>query len=232
MVVDPCPYGREGLVTALCEQPSQQGGSVTGYASLNLASQAWWPALKDGLPGCLVVRLPDSPQVALATVLQLAVIAARLADATRLVVLSSFSSAHILRVLSVMGVRQRVCVAGTRLPVASLCELLSAAGGVDRGDVPAMWATVTLSPREREVLCQSVLAVAVARQARRHTLSSKTLYAQRRTALRKLGADHLHGLLVWFQAPQGERRGRGQRGGRVMSTMNRVKNVHDDRGMT
>lgn len=222
VVIDGCSYGRLGLVSALRTFPFADGTPVdiTGYASpasLVQATRDMARHCRVGQPGppvrgaVMVVRLPAAPQAALDLLLQLGAVPVRQLPVSRLVLLSPYPGDVVLTVLVGTGCPWPVQVVASDLSLANLRGVLHPV--VHRGrrrarsaGAPGSWPLCAssvpllprLSERERLVLWYSVQAVPVYTQARRRSLSHKTLYSQRAQALHKLGVTSVGALLRGF----------------------------------
>lgn len=213
-VVDPCAYGLMGMVTLLrsvsCLHLRQP--MVEGFSSLKQAVSA--DPLGGGYYGhglCkmegLVVRLSSCPQEGLSLLLQLGAPEVRLLTAGRVWVISPHPLPVVCRVLGRLDVSPRMLVMNACLPVDRMrevfCRSFLSPGEVD-GDAdvlpiaPAHRAASRLTERERQSLWHTLNDVTIPIQARRRGMNPKTLYGQRESAVHKLGATRLQGLLKAF----------------------------------
>ncbi|MEL5428871.1 hypothetical protein [Serratia nevei] len=137
----------------------------------------------------------------------------RMLHVARLVVVSPFSPLATGQLLARLGVASCTQVVGARSSMPCLQRALRAPPG--RGNEcggmtvsPALASSTgpaRLSERERLTLLHSLLEMPVHAQARRCGLSIKTVYAQRASALHKLGVPNLHALLGDFSDEQRQR---------------------------
>lgn len=207
-VVDPCNFGRMGLMSALQQAPWPP--HVAGFASLKEALTIKH-VVGEGISNWddLVVRLPPSPKEGLSLLLQLGELAFSLTPGLCLFVLSPLPAASVSRVLKSAGASSSTWVLDARLSVAALqhalCptmalpDLWGNSIGVEEVSAPSP--RDRLTRRERQTLWQSLQEIPIHLQARQRVMSQKTLYSQRARALSKLGASHLHGLLSEFSLP-------------------------------
>lgn len=156
----------------------------------------------------LVIRLPSVPQQALSMLLQLGDFARHLATTVRVTVLSPYAFDGVFRVLERLRIAHPIQIVAARLSVGALCDALMPprvldVRSLDRwlGQSAITPASALLTQLELWALQQSVLAVPMYKQSRRRAVVPKTLYGQRASALRKLGAPHLNALLRWFSEP-------------------------------
>ena len=207
-VVDPCPLGRVGLM-AVCQDLVNRGAwrspHVWGFASLQALMEA--QQLGGEMAGAargwdmLILRLPGSPTDALAGLLGLGSPRIR-GGVARLVVVTPFSLPETACVLARLPVPAVRGVIGARTPLDALRLTLSDTAGGQVYQCPTPLPLMgQLTERERGVLLHSLLALPVHSLARRNALSSKTLYAQRASALRKLGVSRLRDLFQVLATP-------------------------------
>lgn len=219
MVVDPCAFGRAGLVAALSADLPAGAPTVIAGGTLTAVSQAWrgerqasgW--LSGAESGCLVVRLPADPKAALALLLALGAPAGRAAFARCVtVLLTPHPPARVRWMLAATGGDLATRVVADGKPVAVLRRAVLTACGIGvRGDAgrgrnertPRAVSAPTLSGRECRVLLLTLQEMPVAEMARRQAISHKTLYTQRLTAMRKLGVRGVHGLFAWLSGGPG-----------------------------
>lgn len=139
---------------------------------------------------CLVVRLAPTPAQAVVQLLQLEGALLTLAGFQRLVILSPFAVNNAVRqVLVCCAVRVPIRIVNARCPAMLLRHAVLSQGallrdGRDGGlpQIPAM----TLSVRERQVLLTTLQGIPIHQQAQRQNRHHKTLYAQRKNALKKM----------------------------------------------
>ncbi|KAB8312328.1 helix-turn-helix transcriptional regulator [Erwinia endophytica] len=211
-VIDPCNYGRQGLVMALRSPPgiSQGQHSVQGYDGVEDALSHSWGGQSDRCLAqertaesrdILVVRLPPNPLEGLALLLQLGALTEAALSGIMLTVLSRFSAGEVRRVLRRAGVENPLWVMDDRLPVMTLCSAVAGSeNDSGEGAFPSTGFQPRLTNKEREVLVSSLLGISVQEQAYQRTLNISTVYGQRQSALYKLGVATLPGLLELFDA--------------------------------
>ncbi|MGQ5837802.1 hypothetical protein ACUNIZ_25845 [Serratia sp. IR-2025] len=205
--MDACAYGRLGMQRGLL-QPAMTPcpAAVDTFASVRGALHAAMPV--SGPPGgggvgrCLVVRLSPWPAQAMTQLLQLEEGRLVQAGIQRLVILSPFAVSNAVRQVLVCGaVRMPIRIVDARCPMMWLRRVVLAQGtllqeGRDER-LPHMPAMVLSTP-ERRVLLTTLQEIPIHRQALRQHRNHKTLYAQRKNALKKLRATGLAGLLRRF----------------------------------
>ncbi|CAI2044302.1 Uncharacterised protein [Serratia marcescens] len=201
VVVDTCDYGRQGLVCALKETIYIEGKkAVFACPALDIALSLRRPARNSKVRQCLVVRLPPAAREALVMLLQLSELVQGAAmGGFRIVVLSPFGKMLTQRLMEVMGMDELATV-DARLPTSLLCREI---GMAVKREIQAQegWHVFSvLSPSERKALSLSLQNRDVHQQARSRHISPKTVYAQRRGALRRLGVPSILSLLRLLNA--------------------------------
>lgn len=208
VIVDRCFCSRDGLQLALGDVAADARIPVTAVSTVTQAAALLrWP-LPDGADdaddegagrGCLVIRLPDTPQDALSLLLTLGEPGIRVAfrhHAT--LVLSPYPLSPVLRVLLASTVTRWTSVGQ---PVDALCRAvlttMAMGGRGPAGALPVVGAHA-LTARERQVLQAVLSGQSMDGLAPRMGVSSKTLYTQRRTALLRLGVNSMHDLFRCF----------------------------------
>ncbi|TPW51366.1 hypothetical protein FKD06_11400 [Serratia sp. SRS-8-S-2018] len=214
VVVDACPYGRLGLQRVLM-QPALTPHPMM-VETFGCVSPALSPERRaGGSPGkgdaarCLVVRLSPAPALAVMQLLQLAGASLTLAGFQRLVILSPFVVNNAVRqILVCCAVRVPIRIVNARCPAMLLRHAVLSQGALLQGallhagrdeelpQIPAM----TLSAREREVLLTTLQEISIHQQARRQNRNHKTLYAQRKNALKKMRVAGVVQLLRRFMS--------------------------------
>lgn len=218
MIVDPCAFGRAGLMAALSDERSVGATPLIAVASLSAARQLWRASLPmpgqqpatGGKEGCLVIRMPAAPRAALALLLELSSPAVRTLFARWVtVLLTSVPAPRVRGLLAATGGDLSMRVVDGSQPVARLRRAVlaacraSACAWDDIRHVATNPTAPALSARECRVLLLTLQGVAIAELARRDAISHKTLYSQRHNALLKLGVRGMQGLLLLFAgAPQ------------------------------
>jgi hypothetical protein len=153
---------------------------------------------------CLVVRLSMYPSRALQQLLQLDDDRMRLAGIERLIVLSPFEVNNVVRqTLVCCGVQLPVRIINARSPLQVLQRVVLSEGTLlqlGRDERLPQMPALSLSPRERRVMSDTLLEVPIPQQAWRQRREPKTLYAQRHNALLKLRASGLSALLRRFRS--------------------------------
>lgn len=201
VVVDTCDYGRQGLVYALKETTHIEGKKeVFTCPALDFALLLRWPARNSKVTQCLVVRLSPAAREALVMLLQLSELVQNAAmGGFRIVVLSPFGKMLTQRLMEVMGMDELTTV-DARLPTSLLCREIGM--GVKREPQVQEGGLVfsVLSPSERKALLLSLQNRNVHQQARSRSISPKTVYAQRRGALRRLEVPSILSLLRLLNA--------------------------------
>ncbi|MCW7649159.1 LuxR C-terminal-related transcriptional regulator [Serratia bockelmannii] len=201
VVVDVCDYGRQGLVCMLKETTHIEGKKeVFACLELDIVLSLRRPAGNSNVMQCLVVRLPTIAREALVMLLQLSELVQSAAiRGLRVVVLSPFSKMLTQRLMGVMGMDELATV-DARLPTSLLCREIGMAIKQEP-QVQEGWRVFSvLSPRERKALFLSLQNRDVHQQARSRHISPKTVYAQRRGALRRLGVSSILSLLRLLNA--------------------------------
>ncbi|MHC6133028.1 helix-turn-helix transcriptional regulator [Serratia marcescens] len=201
VVVDTCDYGRQGLVCALKETIYIEGKkAVFACPALDIALSLRRPARNSEATQCLVMRLPPAAREALVMLLQLSEFVQGAAmGGFRIVVLSPFGKVLTQRLMEVMGMDELATV-DARLPTSLLCREIGLAMKREP-QVQEGWQVLSvLSPSERKALSLSLQNRDVHQQARSRSISPKTVYAQRRGALRRLGVPSVLSLLRLLNA--------------------------------
>lgn len=209
-VVDPCCYGRLGLVSALLSLPrtAPEPRTVVGFGTVQEAL-LYRAAPRDDMESergpdelapwdALMVHLPQEPQAGLSLLLQMGTPGVSRIPLSRLIVLSSFPVREVRRVLQAVRVAHPLHVINARLGVRELC-LAPGAGGTEMVPPPGM-APVHLTAKERLVLLGSLQERSAAEQARLYGMNPKTVYGHKQSAIHKLGAETLRQLLDRFKS--------------------------------
>lgn len=201
VVVDTCDYGRQGLVCALKETIYIEGKkAVFACPALDIALSLRRPARNGKVTECLVVRLPPAAREALVMLLQLSEFVQGAAmGGFRIVVLSPFGKVLTQRLMEVMGMDELATV-DARLPTSLLCREIGLAMKREPQVQEGWQALSVLSPSERKALFLSLQNRDIYQQARSRSISPKTVYAQRRGALRRLGVPSVLSLLRLLNA--------------------------------
>lgn len=201
VVVDVCDYGRQGLVCALKETTHIEGKKeVFTCPALDIALSLRWPTRNSKVTQCLVVRLPPAAREALVMLLQLSELVQGTAmGGFRIVVLSPFGKMLTQRLMEVMGMDELATV-DARLPTSLLCREIGMAVKREPQVQEGGRVFSVLSPSERKALSLSLQNRDVHQQARSRHISPKTVYAQRRGALRRLGMPSILSLLRLLNA--------------------------------
>ncbi|HEJ6984597.1 TPA: hypothetical protein SMF26_004706 [Serratia marcescens] len=195
-VVDPCQYGRQGLLHMLMLDPSCKV-DVRDYERVEEVFSGSFPVER-----CLILRLPFKPAQALQQLLYFDDNRLTATGFSRLIVLSPFEvNVVVRRALVCCGIRLPVRIVCAHSPVAWLRRVVLSQGLLTQeGDdevLPRMPA-LRLSSAEREVLSNSLKEIPIHLQSQRRGCSNKTLYALQRKALRKLNASSLQELMQRF----------------------------------
>ncbi|HHQ6627919.1 TPA: helix-turn-helix transcriptional regulator [Serratia fonticola] len=201
VVVDVCDYGRQGLVFALKETMHVEGKKeVFAFPSLDIALSLRWPVRSNRIMQCLVVRLPPVDQEALLMLLQLSELVQRtVVEGFQIVVISPFDQVLTRRLMEVMGGGE-FTVIDARLPISLLCREIFVEMMRESLIQDGLRVSSILSPNERKALFLSLQNRNVHQQARSRRISPKTIYTQRRSALRRLGVPNILSLLRLFNA--------------------------------
>lgn len=186
-IVDPCHYGRSGLVSLFGEA----GVPVEGTPGLQCDD-----VLAFVNDRCLVLRLPSDPVSALVLLLRLPEVPWTLLRCHTLVVLSPFSTGCLLRLFGCLKLPCFVQVLNARLPLHLLKDAILARRKYARiGNGLGTQGLPVLSIYERRTLWESLQAVSIHTQAKKRFVSTKTVYSHRVRALAKLGHRDLSGLI-------------------------------------
>lgn len=202
-VVDACAYGRLGIQGALL-QPAMTPvpAGVDAFGSVTSALCAVAPTGR-----CLVVRLSRWPSLAVTQLLHLE--GARLTQAgiQRVVILSPFAVNTVVREALVCGaVHVPIRIVDARCPVVVLRRVVLAQGTLlqeGRDELLPHMPAMVLSVPERRVLLTTLQEIPIHRQALRQYRNHKTLYAQRKNALKKMRVPSLAALLHRFAVASG-----------------------------
>lgn len=203
-LVDVCTFGLMGLQAGLSECTHAGLSGVKCFSSLDGLDSAIVPT-HDMSKGphptgyCLVVRLPDVPQDAMAILLSLGSMPLNIY--THVVVLSYVEPDIVRRFLLGGGVNRPVRILDSRLPITALCRAIVPPTSLE--PLPLTWfgevflprLTSLFTPGEMRALWSVQKAIPMYKQVIRTGVSNKTLYNQRNTALRKLGVRSVNDLI-------------------------------------
>ncbi|MBH3000345.1 hypothetical protein I5M74_22480 [Serratia marcescens] len=203
-IIDPCPYGQRGW-HCLFQSTNPRDIFVGSNMHHLLTNDAWiGHSHARHLPShYLILRLPSHAQQAILMLLQLSDFTSVLLRFQCLVVITPFTQNVTRHIFTGCSFQCATHIITGRHSLHDLCHYISLLSrqtirphSYPKRDLSeAKGGVLALTPAERKVLQQTLSEIPVRRQVRLNNSLAKTIYSQRRSALLKLGARNVLGIL-------------------------------------